>query len=176
MSTKNEPKTVRIIYRGECPKLTPRGQGVLSYEFGLNGDELFIRIAANSQGGTCSFEWIPLQTMESLLEDAEASFSAVIFRKAFISRSANNHGYLAAILKAVKVIGVSLDHPAKLSFLSFDSIKDQLSHLKEEDLPDLVAAARKEREANKQAKTVEAAIPVDKPEKKGRAKKDAATP
>jgi hypothetical protein len=164
--------TIRIIYRGECPKLTPRGQGTLSYEFGLNDDELFIRIAANSQGGTCSFEWIPLKTIESLLEDAEESFPAVIFRKAFISRSANNHGYLAAILKAVKVIGVSAEQPANLTFLSFDSIKDQLSHLKDEDLPDLVAAARKEREAKKQAKKVEPAIPVDKPEKKVRAKKD----
>ncbi len=53
-------KTIRIIYRGECPKLTSRGQGILSYEFGVNEDEFFIRIAANSQGGTCSFEWIPL--------------------------------------------------------------------------------------------------------------------
>ena len=152
MSTKKqEIQTVRIIYRGECHKLTPRGQGILSYEFGVNDDEFFIRIAANSQGGTCSFEWIPLKTIEDLLENnAEESFPAVIFKKAFISRSANNHGYLAAILKAVKVIGVSPDQPAKLTFLSFDSIKDHLHQLKTEDLPDLVAAARKEREAKKQ--------------------------
>ncbi|GAB6194377.1 hypothetical protein [Desulfocastanea catecholica] len=178
MSTKklNETPTVRIIDRGECPKLTPRGQGILSYEFGVNDDEFFIRIAANSQGGTCSFEWIPLKTVESLLEDAEESFPAVIFKKAFISRSANNHGYLAAILKAVKVIAADPDQPAKLAFLSFDSIKDQLNHLKTEDidLPDLVAAARKEREAKKQSpKLVE---PADTPKKKGRPKKDVPTP
>jgi hypothetical protein len=173
MSAKKTNPTVRIIYRGECPKLTPRGQGTLSYEFGLNDDELLIRIAANSQGGTCSFEWIPLQTVEGLLENNnEKNFSAILFRKAFVSRSANNHGYLAAILKAVKVIGVSPEQPAKLTFLSFDSIKDQLNHLKTEDLPDLIAAARKEREAKK----LQLKVPEDKPEKKGRAKKDAPTP
>ena len=173
MSTKKqETPTVRIIDRGECPKLTPRGQGILSYEFGMSDDAFFIRIAANSQGGTCSFEWIPLQTVESLLKDAEESFPAVIFKKAFISRSANNHGYLAAILKAVKVIGVAPDQPAKLTFLSFDSIKDHLDKLKTQDLPDHVAAARKEREAKKQlSKKL-----VDTPKKKGPAKKDTPTP
>ncbi len=58
-TAENETATIRIIYRGDCPKLTPRGKGKLSYEFGVNG-EIYIRIAANSQGGTCSFEWIPL--------------------------------------------------------------------------------------------------------------------
>jgi hypothetical protein len=170
-----EIPTVRIINRGDCPKLTPRGQGTLSYEFGVKDDEIFIRIAANSQGGTCSFEWIQLQTVEGLLDNNnEKNFSAILFRKAFVSRSANNHGYLAAILKAVKVIGVSPDQPAKLTFLSFDSIKDQLNHLKTEDLPDLVAAALMEREAkNRQRQTpVE---PSDEPKKKGRSKKDIPT-
>ena len=129
--------TIRIIYRGECPKLTPRGKGTLSYEFGVNG-EIHIRIAANSQGGTCSFEWIPLKTVEDVLENnGKENFSAILFKKAFVSKSANNHGFLAAILKAVKVIGVAPEQPTRLTFLSFDSIKDQL---KTEDLPDLVAA------------------------------------
>jgi len=160
----NVAETIRIIHRGDCPKLTPRGQGILSYEFGVNNGEIFIRIAANSQGGTCSFEWIPLKTIEDLFENnEEKNFSAVLFRKAFISRSANNHGYLAAILKAVEVIGVSAEQPTKLAYLSFDSIKDQLSQLKTENLPDLVAADRKEREERRQ--------PADEPKKKGRPKK-----
>jgi len=169
-------KTIRIIYRAECPKLTPRGQGILSYEFGVNdaGGELFIRIAANSQGGTCSFEWIALKIIEDLLQNnGKESFSAVIFRKAFISRSANNHGYLAAILKATKVIGADPQQPTKLTYLSFDSMKDQLNHLKTEDLPDLVAAHVKEREARKRQNSVE---PADIPKKKGRPKKEVPAP
>ena len=175
MSIKKIP-TTRIIYRGECPKLTPRGQGILSYEFGVGNDAFFIRIAANSQGGTCSFEWIPLQTVESLLIDAEERFPAVVFKKVFISRSANNHGYLAAILKAVKVIGVAPDQPAKLTYLSFDSIKDHLDKLKTQDLPDHVAAALKEREEKKQQRQSTAVVePSDTPKKKERPKKDGST-
>ncbi len=164
MST-TKSQTIRIIYRGECPKLSPRGQGILSYEFGVNG-EIFIRIAANSQGGTCSFEWIPLKTLEDLLENNKEDFSAVFFRNVFISKSANNHGYLAAILKAVKAIGVSPEQPTKLTYLSFDSIKDQLNQLKIEDLPDLEAADLKEREVKKQQRKE----PADTPKKKGRSK------
>jgi hypothetical protein len=168
MSTTKTP-TIRIIYRGECPKLTSRGKGTLSYEFGVNG-EIFIRIAANSQGGTCSFEWIPLKTIEELLVNNKENFSAVLFTKAFVSKSANNHGYLAAILKAVKVIGLAPDQPTKLAYLSFDSIKDQLNQLKTEDLPDLVAADLKEREARKQQRQSAAVKPSDIPKKKGRPK------
>ncbi len=106
----------------------------------------------------------------------EESFSAVIFRKAFISKSANNHGYLAAILKAVKVIGADPQFPAKLAYLSFDSIKDQLNHLKTEDLPDLVAADLIEREARKQQRKLATSVePSDIPKKKGRPKKDVPT-
>jgi hypothetical protein len=36
---KNTP-TIRIIYRGECPKLTPRGKDTLSYEFGIDSGSM----------------------------------------------------------------------------------------------------------------------------------------
>jgi hypothetical protein len=32
----NVTPIIRIIYCGQCPKLTARGQGILSYEFGVN--------------------------------------------------------------------------------------------------------------------------------------------
>jgi hypothetical protein len=180
--TENDTPKIRIIYRGECPKLTAKGQGILSYELGVNETtgEIFIRIAANSQGGTCSFEWIPLKTVEGLLEkNGKESFSAILFRKAFISKSANNHGYLAAILKAEKIIALDSEQPTKLTYLSFDYIKDQLNHLKTEDvdLPDLVAADLKEREARKQQRRTATPIePVEKSKQKGRSKKDVTTP
>lgn len=161
---------MRIIQREDCPKLTERGQGTLSFEFGVNDTtgEYFIRIAANSQGGTCSFEWINLHAVEDLLLNSGGEcFSAVFLKKLFISRSTNNHGFLAAILKDANIIGADSDRPTKLRFLSFNSIKEQLNHLKTEDvdLPDLVAADSKEREERKQQSSVE------QPKKKGRSKK-----
>jgi len=180
----NNTMTIRIIYHGECPKLTARGKGVLGYEFGVNEatDETFIRIASNSQGGTCSYEWILLKTVEELLanrEEENQTFSAILFKKAFVSRSANNHGYLAAILKAEKVIGSATEQSTLLGFLSFDSMKDQINHLKGEDvdLPDQVAAEQKAREEKKQlrraAKLAEQKDePVKTAAKRGRSKKE----
>lgn len=169
----NTNPRIRILQREDCPKLTERGQGTLSHELGVNETtgEYFIRIAANSQGGTCSFEWISLQAVEELLANVgEGSFSAVIFRKLFVSRSTNNHGFLAAILKAVKVVGADSDRPTKLTLLSFEPLKEQLNHLKTEDadLPDLVAADIEKREARKQQRLK---VTVEQPKKKVRSKK-----
>lgn len=184
MSTNAEKKEIiriRIMYRGECPKLTQRGMGTLSYEFGINDTtgETFIRIAANSHGGTCSFEWIKLQVVEEMLAiGGEEKFSAVLFRKVFVSRSTNNHGFLAAILKAEKVICTDPEQPTKLTFLSFDALKDQLNHLKTEDvdLPDLVAADLKEREERRLKRLKvppEMPAQAEKPKQRGRSKKSA---
>lgn len=169
---------IRIISRNECSKLTPRGQGTLAYEFGVmdTTGQLFIRIAANSQGGTCSFEWIELAKIEELLnnlEDRSAPFNAKIFQKVFVSKSANNHGYLAAVLKSEKVITATPEQPTQLSVGSFDSMRAELNHLKTEDidLPDFVAAALKEREARKQQRKAEQVQPSEISKKKGRAKK-----
>ncbi|MCP4339600.1 MAG: hypothetical protein GY799_12090, partial [Desulfobulbaceae bacterium] len=90
-------------------KLTARGKGSLSYELGIDdvSKEQFIRVSANSQGGTFSFEWISLQSIETLIEKPDPKnpdFTAVLFKKAFVGRSANNHGYLAAILREENVI------------------------------------------------------------------------
>jgi biotin operon repressor len=137
---------IRIVFQGECNKLTARGQGKLSYELGVDDttDENFIRIAGNSQGGTCSFEWINLQTIENMMdyrEPEEINFNAILFQKAFISRSANNHGYLAAILKAENVIGHALEQSSQLTGLSFDGIKEKIQTLQKEgiDLLDHIA-------------------------------------
>lgn len=174
----NATERIRIIYRSECPKLTPRGKGVLSYEFGVEdkSGSLFVRIAANSQGGTCSFEWIDLTKIEALLgsrEDQNAPFAATLFRKAFVSRSANNHGYLAAILKAEKVISAPAEQPTQLRFVSFEPMKVQLTHLKTEDidLPDLVAADLRARVEKRQAQVKEQPATVGEVKKKGRPRK-----
>lgn len=179
-TAENQTATIRIIYHEECAKLTARGKGVLSYEFGISDSsgEIFIRIAANSQGGTCSFEWVPLKAIEDLLEgNGKENFSAILFKKAFVSKSANNHGFLAAVLKAEKVIGAAPEQPSQLTFLSFDSMRDQINHLKLEDvdLPDLVAADLKSREEKKQQRiAARQKVPAAKPKKKGLPKKEVA--
>lgn len=165
---------IRIIYSGESEKLTARGKGLLSFELAVNETTggNFIRIAANSQGGTCSFEWINLQAIEDLLEKQSAEelpFSAILFSKLYVSRSANNHGYLAAILKKLRIIEHSTEHPTQLLLLSFKAIKDKIDELKQQDidLPDRVAADLAERTEKKKLRKKEksAAVASDKPKK-----------
>ena len=119
-----KPK-IRIIYQGECPKLTPRGKGTLSYEFGVDDEskEQLIRISGNSQGGTFSVEWISIKSLETLLENPASAITAAVFRKIFVGRSANNHGYLAAILRAENVIAHTPEQANQLTYLSFKEIK-----------------------------------------------------
>ena len=160
---KTESK-IRIVYQGECSKLTARGKGTLSYELSIDdvSKEQFIRIAGNSQGGTYSFEWISLQSLEPLLEKPDPNFTAVLFKKVFVGRSANNHGYLAAILREENVIAHDPQQASQLTYLSFKEIKAKIRSLQSKniDLPDHIAASLKSRE-EKKAKA--AAIKKTKP-------------
>lgn len=154
-STTDEAR-IRILLHENCPKLTSRGKGLLAYELGVNDatKESFVRIAENSQGGTCSSEWINLQTIKNVLEPlgkAKQTFSATLFAKGiFISRSQNNHGFLAAVLKAEKVIENSAEHATQLTYISFSGITSKIKSVKNDvDLTDHVAIKRKNREEQK---------------------------
>ncbi len=169
---------IRIVYQGECSKLTARGKGSLSYELGVDDSkEQLIRISGNSQGGTYSFEWISLKSVETLLENPDPknpAFTAVLFRKVFVGRSANNHGYLAAILRAENVIAHDPQQNSQLTYLSFKEIKAKIKSLQDIDLPDHIAASLKLREEKKAQRKAEAAPPMEPPEtarKKGRPRK-----
>lgn len=147
-SKKTESATkIRIVYQGECSKLTARGKGRLSYELGVESKEQFIRIAGNSQGGTFSFEWISLQSLETLLENPDPNFTAVLFKQVFVGRSANNHGYLAAILREENVIAHDPQQANQLTYLSFKEIKAKIKSLGDIDLPDHIAASLEEKKA-----------------------------
>lgn len=144
---------VRIVFKGQCKKLTARGVGLLAYELGtgVNSDACFIRISGNETSGTCSFEWIKLETIENLLKqrpESDKPFNAKLFQKAFISRSVNNHGYLAAVLKSEGVISSSAENPTLLSVVSFTAIRDRISALTKDgiDLTDHIALEQAGRE------------------------------
>ena len=147
---KKTESRIRIVFQGECSKLTARGKGALSYELGVESKEHFIRIAGNSQGGTYSVEWISIKSVETLLENPDPknpAITAVLFKKVFVGRSANNHGYLAAILREENVIAHDPQQATQLTYLSFKEIKAKIKSLQDIDLPDHIAASLKEKKA-----------------------------
>lgn len=142
---------VRILFRGDCPKLTPRGVGKLEYEIGVNDqtDEPFLRIASNESSGVFSTHWIGINEIRTILDGMQdhQTFNAIILRNLYMQKSANNHGFLTAILKAE---GVVVNLPKQLTVMRLDSwepLMEKITSLKGKDisLPDHVGMAAKKR-------------------------------
>lgn len=85
-------------------KVGKQAHGGLRYEiFGdVDRNELNVTITANEGGGYFSREVVPFIKIKACLNHAVPgkAFPSKLFREAFIGRSANNAGFLAAILRA----------------------------------------------------------------------------
>lgn len=100
--------TLRIIKKYTAPKLSPSAKGDLTYHVGYDEtDKTFhIRVTANSGGGFFSNEWIALNDILSTIETSspDKPFKAIIFKPLYESKGSNNHGFLAAALRAEKLL------------------------------------------------------------------------
>ena len=151
-TTKESVKTIRILYLGTCPKLTTRGRGDLSYEIGIDDatSDSYVRITANVSSGAFSNEWLALSQIRTLLElkaEQQKAFSAVTMESVFHRRSANNHGYLAAVLKAEGVLNVLPGKPVMLNIGEWGPVLQKIKSLKDDGttLTDHIAIAIKQK-------------------------------
>lgn len=90
---------------GQAPKAGKTARGLLSYRVLCDADRQSISLAlvANEGGGWFSPELVPLARIEAMLtlDTGENTPMPVnVLRAAFVSRSANNPGFLAAVLLA----------------------------------------------------------------------------
>ena len=151
-TSKTEVLRIRILYQGTCPKLTTRGRGDLSYELGIDevtGDS-HVRISANASSGGFSHEWLALGKIRTLLDlktEQQKPFSAVTMESMFVRRSANNYGYLAAVMKKEGVLTLLPGKPVMLSLGSWEPILQKINLLKDKgvSLTDHIAMAVKEK-------------------------------
>lgn len=114
MSTKknDEQKSlpINLIRQGSASKLSPKSTDELTYQIGIHAEtqQLHLRIASNGTGGYFSDEWIPVETVEKYFDQTfnkETAFSSTRLRSAFLQgKSANNAGFLAAILRKEKLL------------------------------------------------------------------------
>ena len=167
------PSIIRILKKATCPKLSQRGQGQLTYHLGYlpssktTPEQVMIRITANSASGFFSHEWIALKKIIELLEEitkseitdtkdgktknnesvrSSTTFKATCLKDLFIKRGANNHGFLAAALKAEGLLQSDPDNPFLLSLNPDRSeIEKAIQALIDTgtDLPDEVAEAER---------------------------------
>lgn len=148
--------SIRILYQGTCPKLTTRGRGDLTYELGIDEatDNAYVRIVANVSSGAFSNEWLGLSHIRTLLDikiEQQKPFSAVAMESLFTRRSANNYGYLAAILKSEGVLTVLPGKPVLLRMGAWEPIAGKITSLKNQgvSLTDHLAILAKEKAEKK---------------------------
>lgn len=100
--------TFRIIKKSTAPKLSPKALGSLAYHVGYDdkSKSFHFRITANSGGGFFSNEWIALQDVLDIIENtpSDEPFKAMIFKSLYQSKGSNNHGFLAAALRAENLL------------------------------------------------------------------------
>lgn len=130
--TTNDEPDLRIIHQASCQKLSGRAQGQLDYQIGYSdtANQLFLRIVANSSGGYFSKEWVPVETIVSSLDAVIRSgvpFTAPNLIPAFVSKSQNNAGFMAAVLLAEGVLEKVADkqHLLKLTTEGFPNWTDK---------------------------------------------------
>ena len=108
-------RTMRIIKEEKCPKLSPRALGGLVYNIGYTEDEqaFHFRITANSSSGYFSKEWVALKAIQEVLDQQkkDSPFKAITLKGLYKKRGANNHGFLAAALRAEMILGVVEKQP-----------------------------------------------------------------
>ncbi|QQA60760.1 hypothetical protein JC965_22885 [Aeromonas caviae] len=125
-----------VIKSAKAPKISARASGLLHYEVGKNDEERYaLRITANDTGGLFSKHWLSLDDILALLDLLkDAPFKSVALKALFVRGSANNHGFLAAILRAEKLlIAAEPDSPFHLAGLSFNDWLAQLGEPESQD-------------------------------------------
>lgn len=95
-----------VIKSAKAPKISARASGLLHYDVGKNDEGRYaLRITTNDTGGLFSKHWLSLDDILALLDILkDAPFKSVALRALFVRGSANNHGFLAAILRAEKLL------------------------------------------------------------------------
>jgi hypothetical protein len=93
-------------------KIGLRTEGYIHYRVLSDQDNrLYFNITGNDDGGYYSKEIIPFDVIEELVKTIKpnVAISSSLFRSAFIGRSNNNAAFLAAILRAEKLLAPMAD-------------------------------------------------------------------
>jgi len=156
--TESSATSYWLLKDGKCPKLSKYSEGGIKYQLLASDDRvsLHIRITANEGGGYYSKEVINFDQVEECLNncDPEKPFPSKALKEAFVGRSSNNAGFLAAILREEGLLDaakepesqhmLSADIPAwKKSMLASQGSKIEISTPPDGNAPVPAAAIKK---------------------------------
>ena len=117
MSESESPLTTSLAYLSlklaKAPKAGARAMGFVHYRVLTDADRqlLYLTLVGNDSSGCYSKEIVPFAHIERCLLDVDTSkpITSKVFRSAFVSKSQNNAGFLAAVLRAEQLIGSTAD-------------------------------------------------------------------
>ncbi|WP_339673344.1 hypothetical protein [Dasania marina] len=147
-------KQIKIIKKANCPKLSKVAKGDLTYHVGYdNSKALHLRVTANTGGGFFSNEWIALEAITQIIKSLpfDSPFKATILKPLYQSQGANNHGFLAAALRAEEILLPVAKHPLSHTLSDTKSFTKAMQTLIKEkiDLEDDVAASQRIKDAKR---------------------------
>jgi hypothetical protein len=97
------PESYRSLKQGKAAKAGARSQGYVHYRLltDLEHRQLYITLIANDSSGGFSREIVPFERIESAVQGLVAGqpIPSKCFQSCFISKSQNNAGFLAAVLR-----------------------------------------------------------------------------
>jgi hypothetical protein len=97
----SSPTTYLHVKTETARKTGRHAEGCLTYVVLRDAEEVYLALTANDGGGYFSREAVPFSAVERCVEGLAANqpILAKAFKSAFVSRSANNPGFLAAVLR-----------------------------------------------------------------------------
>lgn len=131
-----------LIESGQAEKISPKASGMLTWQLAKSeaDNELYLRLIANGSGGLFSKDWVPITKIESVLENQPATgFTSGVFKSLFKGASANNAGFLAAVLRSSDICLLE-GHPDKLfTHVLYPDWRDRLNKLSAIDIQETIA-------------------------------------
>lgn len=117
---------VTVLKTATATKLSPRGDGALTYQLGRMDDTVLLRIHENESSGRFSKEWVTVEAVRRALaalpKGTTAFKGALALKAAWKGLSSCNSGFGAAILKAEGVFAWEPDKKGMMRLASPDAL------------------------------------------------------
>lgn len=95
-----------IVLSGKGKKLSPKTDNHVFFDLAKHDEDgqLYLRLSGNEGGGLHSKTYVTLQSILTILdEQAKEPFKSTVLKPVFSSSSANNTGFLAAVLRSADI-------------------------------------------------------------------------
>jgi len=106
-----------LLNAGTAKKLGQHSAGILNYHVLADNDRrgLLIAVTRNECGGHFSRERVPFRTIVTCLEKYKSGvpFVSKVLKDFFVSKSANNAGFMAAVLHALGLLAAAPEAKAQ---------------------------------------------------------------